>query len=192
MSEIKQDIAIQLMHLKAEVLFQYGIDLGARSVQLVGEIDEHKFKLIDAALNMLESDSKKAVTIRINSGGGSIYDAMAIISRMRSSSCKIITEGHGCIMSAAGVIFAAGKKRRMAADAMFMWHEGSWNPQESTVTQLKHQIAQSEREMALMCKQMAKYSTMPAAYWAENGLSGNDLFLTPEEALLHGIVDEIF
>jgi hypothetical protein len=74
----------------------------------------------------MESEDKSTVTIKINSPGGSTYDAMAIIGRIRSAKCYIVTEGYGQIMSAASLILASGRKRRINKYAFLMWHEASY------------------------------------------------------------------
>jgi hypothetical protein len=89
-----KNIAAQMLELQIDVALRYGIDMGARCIQLIGEIDENTFCYIDSALTLLEGNSKKGITIKINSEGGSLYDALAIVARIRSSKCKVTTEAN--------------------------------------------------------------------------------------------------
>lgn len=194
MSEkVKVDLhtQMQVFELQTDVALKYGINIPARSIQLVGEIDQNTFILIETALTLLESQSKASVTIKINSEGGSVYDALAIVGRMKSSKCKIITEGYGATMSAASLILAAGDKRRMSKFGWLMHHEASYG-YEGTIQQSKHVLSQMEREEKLWAQYMEQFSSSPAAYWASQGKLGRDLYLTAEECLTLGVIDEVF
>jgi ATP-dependent protease ClpP protease subunit len=126
MSDLKVDQVLQIYEIETDVALKYGIDLNSRVIQLVGEINDMAFCHIDTALTLMEAKGRSAVTIRIHSPGGSVYSALAIISRIRSSKCQIITEAYGSCMSAATLILAAGKKRRMGAAAIVMHHEAAY------------------------------------------------------------------
>lgn len=186
----QHDVAIQLLDLQARTAFDHGVDLVGRSIQLVGVIDEEMFRLVDTALNLLERDSKATVTFKINSQGGSVYDAMAIIGRMRSSKCKIVTEGYGSVMSAATLILAAGDKRRISELSWVMWHESSYDVG-GTHTQVKHFSQQVDREDKMWVQMMAKLTLATADFWQNKGQSGKDFYLNAKECLELGIVDEI-
>ena len=112
--------------LRLEYLFDQGVNFVDRVIQVNEEIGEESFSFIDSALSELERSSKKTITIRINSPGGSVYDALAIIGRLNSSNCRIVTEGYGHVMSAATLLLAAGKKRRMSKYCVFMAHQMSY------------------------------------------------------------------
>lgn len=185
------EIAIQMFELKTEVALKYGINLQARSIQLTGEIDGEMFNLIDSALTLLEEQSKAGITIKINSQGGALYEALAIVGRMKASKCKITTEGYGSIMSAAALIMSAGDKRRMSSYATFMFHEAS-GEHEGTIKQLKHNVKQLEREWDIWCGYMDKFSACTKEFWLSQGLLGEDLYLTAGECFTHGVVDEVF
>ena len=111
--------------LRLDYLFEQGVNFVDRVIQINEEIDDHSFSFLDAALSELERSSKKTITIKINSPGGSVYDALAMIGRLNSSSCRIVTEAYGHVMSAATLLLAAGKKRRMSKYCVFMAHQMS-------------------------------------------------------------------
>ena len=97
--------------LRLEYLFDQGVNFVDRVIQINEEIGEESFAFIDAALSELERTSKKTITVRINSPGGSVYDALAIVGRLNSSNCRIVTEAYGHVMSAATLLLAAGRMR---------------------------------------------------------------------------------
>jgi ATP-dependent Clp protease protease subunit len=184
--------AIHMFEIQTDLALKYGINLPARTVQLVGAVDENMFLLVETALTLMEDQSRSAITFRINSLGGSVYDALAIVGRMRSSKCKINTEGFGAVMSAATLILAAGNKRKMSSFGWVMHHEGQLEGVEGTVEQMRHLTSQLEREEEAWTESMAKFTTAPADFWAKQGKLGKDLFLTADQCLDLGVVDEVF
>lgn len=167
------------------------VNFKSRSIQIVGAIDEKMFCKIDNELTLLEGKNKRAITFKINSYGGSVYDALAIVGRMQKSPCDIITEVYGQVMSAATIILAAGDKRRMSKLAFLLHHEGSYGAG-GTHTQIKHYVNQAERENNLWCKTMAEFTGASAKFWRTRGLSGLDLYLSAEQCLKIKVIDEVF
>ena len=95
------DIRLQQAQVNLEYWFGKGVNFQQRIIQITGPIEPGLFDKVDAAMTVLEEDSRKAITIRINSEGGAVYEAMAIVGRLTKSSCQIITEGYGAVWSAA-------------------------------------------------------------------------------------------
>lgn len=187
----EQDAAILLLELRVNAAFDRGVDIETRTVQLIGTVDEKMFKKLDAGLNMLESSSKKAITIKLNSFGGYSTDALAIIGRMRGSTCKIVVEAYGMVASAATIILAAGEKRRMSEYCQFMTHQSSYE------TSGKHKdnkefVQQAEREEEIWASYMAKFSNKSADYWKSLHDTGEDKYLDAAECLQLGVIDEVF
>ena len=95
---------------------------------LTGEICEEN---IAAAIKWIlyeNLESKdKIITLYINSTGGDLYSAFALIDIMKHSQHPIRTIGIGAVMSSAFLIFASGSKgQRMAAtNTSFMCHQFS-------------------------------------------------------------------
>ena len=165
--------------LRLEYLFEQGVNFIDRVVQINEEINEQSFAFIDAALSELERDSKKTITIRINSPGGSVYDALAMIGRLKASNCRIVTEAYGHIMSAATLLLAAGRKRRISK-----YVGGSH-------AETKEEVDQVEKQERQWCKWMAELSEKDADFWYNKTYKKN-FYLTPQECLDLGVVDEIF
>lgn len=169
--------------------FENGINLKSRTIQLVGEIDYQKFELVDAALTELDRYNNKQITVRINSEGGSVYDALAIIGRLRNSKSRIITEGYGCIMSAATLILASGDKRKVAKEAWFMHHESAYGF-DGKYSEHAHYLAQKEREEEQWSNLMSELTFKDKNFWRRAGTL--DSYFTAEELKEYGVVDEIF
>ena len=67
----------------------------------------------------------KTITVRINSPGGDVFDAIAIFNAMQSHKSKIVTRIESLAASAASLITLAGKEVQSYPNAMFMIHN-SW------------------------------------------------------------------
>jgi ATP-dependent Clp protease, protease subunit len=111
--EVEQDQVQQLL-LKEGIYF------------LSGDIDENS---IGEAMEWIQYENivskKKRLTLFINSVGGSLYDAFALIDVMRASKLPVDTVGVGAIMSAAFLIFVCGDKRKIAPNTSIMCHQHS-------------------------------------------------------------------
>lgn len=180
---------VSQLGIHLETLFERGVNFRDRIITINNEIDSAEFQKIDAGLSEMESDSRKSVTIRINSPGGSVYDALAIIGRLKASKCKIITEGFGHIMSAATLILACGDERRMSKFAWFMIHEASYSV-DGKHKEIKAAVAQNEREEIQWAKWMEEFSERDAKFWKKTA-DEKDTYYTPEELKELGVVDEI-
>lgn len=161
---------------------------------LFGEITE---ETINTAIKWilyenLETKEKKTLTLYINSTGGDLYQAFALIDIMRSSKHAVRTIGIGAVMSAAFLIFAAGAQgqRYAAKNASFMCHQFS----ESTEGKY-HDIKATMRENDLCNQKMVdilKEATgMPVARIKSKLLPASDVYLTASEMVDFSVADHI-
>lgn len=169
--------------------FEYGVDFDNRVITLAGEIKQGWFDVVDAALTQMEAAGKATVTVRINSGGGDTYEAMAVVGRLTTSKCYIVTEGFGHVMSAATLILACGHKRKMHKYCRMMWHEASYGL-EGRHSENKHTVKMIEEEEKLWCDVMSEYSNKDSKFWKKEGIS-LDRFFWADELLEYDVIDEI-
>lgn len=71
------------------------------------------------------SDSTKAINLRINSPGGSVFQGLTIASRLREHPAKVNVTVDGVAASIASVIAMAGDTIKMAQGAQMMIHNPS-------------------------------------------------------------------
>ena len=189
-SKIPADSATHLYEIQLQYAFEYGIDFANRSITLTETIEFPMFDFVDAAMSRFELENDKDIKIKIHSMGGSVYDALGIVGRLKNSPCKIITEGYGCVMSAATIILACGDTRRMSEYGWFMHHESNYSVEgkHSEVKSFAEQIDKEEKQWA---EAMAKFTKKDVDFWLNTGV-GLDEYVYPEELLEYGVVDEIF
>ena len=183
------DMSLEVEKFRMDFLFEKGIDFANRSVQLTGIVgDDFDFSYVDNVLSELERQSKRSITLKLNSAGGSVVEALAIVGRIRASKCKIVIEGFGVIQSAATMILACGDKRRVSKYAMIMHHQAHYG-MEGKHKDVKHFVEQLEKEEKLWCKWLEEFTGKEAEFWYKSAY--RDFYITAEEALNYGIVDEI-
>jgi ATP-dependent Clp endopeptidase proteolytic subunit ClpP len=170
--------------------FEYGVNFTQRTITWSQGITFPMFDIIDAALTIMEAESGKGITLRLNSPGGDTYEAMAVIGRLRRSKCNITIEGYGHIMSAATLILASGFKRKIDKNAQFMWHSAFYGV-EGKHTEIKAVVKQVEKEEKIWAEEMAKLTNKTTKFWLEKGIH-IDYYIDAETLLKYGVVDEIF
>lgn len=186
----RDNSSIEALELHLRYVFEHKVNFKTRTILLNQEIDEASFTLIELALSEMEAHSRQPIIIRINSDGGSTYDALAIVGRMRRSKCKIITEGYGKVQSCATLILAAGKLRRFSHIATFMHHESSYALEKGKHSGQLALVSQFEKEEKLWAECMARFSKKPVSFYLKAG-KYVDKYWTPEQLIEFGIVDEL-
>lgn len=177
--------------LRLDYLFGDGINFKDREIRITGEIlENHTFDFIDAAMAEFERVSKAGITIKINSPGGSVYEALAIVDRIQESKCLVTTKCYGHAMSAAAMILSAGNKRYIGKRSWFMQHEIS-SGTFGTVSEMTDSLEQLKREQNEWARSMAEFTKKPIDFWLAV-CKKKDFYLNAQECLEAGVVDGIF
>lgn len=186
------DLAVQMYEIQVDTALKAGVNLSLRTLQIFGDINEDMLSRLDTCLGLLEVEPERKATIRIHSEGGSVTEALAMVSRIRNSPLVIDVEVHGIAYSAAIMLLAAGTgERRMSRLGWAMHHEGSYGV-EGTHTVIRHVVKQAEREEQAWCVAMSELTKAPADFWRKKGRLGLDLYLTAQECLELGVCDKLF
>lgn len=167
----------------------------AGMLHLFGEIDEHT--ALDAvkfifAHNLNKSLKLKHLTLVINSQGGSLTDAFAIIDVMRHSSLPVHTLGLGNISSAGLMIFMAGAPghRTITANTTIMSHQWSGG-----AVGKMHELISAQQDFEQTTQRMMQHyhrcSGLEPDQIRQHLLPPHDAYLTAEQAVTLGIADRI-
>lgn len=137
-------------------------------------------------LNELEVD---AISVRINSIGGSVPDGLAIFNAMRRHKATITTEVDGMAFSIASLIAMGGDKVHMASNAMLMIH-APWTYAAGNSAELRELADQLDTWAAAMSTSYAmKTGDQPAMLALLT--DGKDHYYTAEEALAEKFIDAV-
>lgn len=132
------------------------------------------------------------LTLFINSTGGSLTDAFALIDIMHNSHRKIRTFGIGNVMSAAFLIFASGLKgeRYIGKYTSVMCHQYS-----GEIYGKHHDITAQFKESEMLNERMVDV-LKKATYLDEKSIKSKllpptDIWLSAEECIKMGIADNL-
>jgi len=134
-------------------------------------------------------DKSSPVNLMINSPGGDVYEMFGIIDYIESLDVKVNTICRGRAMSAAAVILACGTGNRMMSKrSTVMFHQSSsfMGGKMSDITAYLDNIKSLE---VLIYSMLAEKTKKDADWWREK--MRNDMFLTAEELLEIGVIDQI-
>jgi len=169
----------------------YSLLLKERIVFLGQEVDDQIANLLVAEILYLEGqDPERDIHLYINSPGGLAYAGMAIYDVMQHVKCEVSTLCIGMAMSAAAMVLSGGApgKRMALPSSKIMIHQGSAGtrgaPRDMEI-QLKEVLANTRR----MAQILAHHSGRPLEQ-VERDID-RDYFLTAQEALEYGLIDEV-
>ena len=162
-----------------------------RIVFLGGEIDDDTANLVVAQMLFLEmEDPDQDIMLYINSPGGSISAGMAIYDTMHYVKCEVSTVCVGMAASMGAFLLAAGAKgkRKALPNAEIMIHQplGGARGQATDIAIQAEQIMRIKRKM----NQLLSKHTGQTIKTIEKDVE-RDHYMTAEEALKYGIIDEI-
>ena len=163
-----------------------------RIVFLSGEVHDEMANAIVAQLLFLEMDNPDAdISLYINSPGGSVTAGMAIYDTMQYIKAPVRTVCVGMAASMGAFLLMAGEKgKRMAlpnAEVMIHQPSGGAQGQATDVSIRAEWLLRTKRKMNEMMAEMTGQTFEKVAADAER-----DYFMSAQEALNYGIVDQIY
>ncbi len=160
---------------------------------LVGEIEEENIHNCIKWITYENLDAKeKTLTLYINSTGGDLYQAFALIDVMQSSSHPIRVIGIGAVMSAAFLIFASGTRgeRFAAQNTSFMCHQFT-SGTDAKYHDLKAEIKEHESLNLKMVNILKEATGLAPSKVKSKLLPASDVYLTSEEMVELGVADYV-
>lgn len=138
------------------------------------------------------ADRPSHITMVINSPGGEVNSAFALIDTMKSSRVPVHTIGVGCIASCGLLTFMAGTPghRLITPNTSILSHQYSWG----TVGK-EHELFAAKKEFDLTTDRMIthyeKCTGLKEKQIRKLLLPPHDVWLTAEEAVEYNIADRI-
>ena len=163
-----------------------------RVVFLGSEINDQVANAIVAQLLFLETDNPDTdISLYINSPGGSVTAGMAIFDTMNYIKCPVRTVCVGMAASMGAFLLMAGEKGKRLAlpNSEIMIHQpsGGASGQATDVTIHAKWLLRTKDKMNGLMAQMTGQPLERVQQDVER-----DYFMTAEEALAYGIIDEIY
>ena len=165
-----------------------------RIIFLGEEVNATTASLVVAQLLFLESeDPDKEINLYINSPGGSVTDGLAIVDTMNYIKCPVNTICLGLAASFGAVLLANGEKGKRYAtpNAEILIHQpliGGHGISGQT-TDIKIHAEQMVKTRERLTKILSDRTGQPLEKVMED--TERDRYMTAEEALEYGLIDEI-
>ena len=162
-----------------------------RIIFITGEVEDNMANLVVAQMIFLEAeDPDKDIYLYINSPGGSITAGMAIYDTMQYIKCDVSTICVGLAASMGAFLLAAGTKgkRKTLPNSEVMIHQpsGGARGQATDIAIHAEHIINIKKKMN---KILAERTGQPIKKVTAD--TERDNFLSAEQALEYGIIDEI-
>ena len=165
--------------------------LKERIVFLTGQVQDDISSLICAQLLFLEAeDPKKEISFYINSPGGVVTSGLAILDTMNYIKCPVSTIVMGQACSMGSLLLCCGEKGRRFAlpNSRIMIHQPSGGFQGQATDIEIH--AKEILDLKARLNQIYVKQTGQKLDIVEKAME-RDNFMSPEEALKFGLIDEI-
>ena len=158
---------------------------------LAGPIDDDTANIVIAQMLFLQSeDSKKDISLYINSPGGSVTSTMAIVDTMNHIKNDVSTVCVGLAASGGAIVLSAGKKGKRYAleNAEIMIHQplGGTEGQASDIEISARHILKTRENLN---KLLAANTGQPLTKIAKD--VDRDFFMDASEAKKYGIIDKV-
>ncbi len=165
--------------------------LKERIIFIGEEINEHTANIVVAQLlHLAYEDSKKDISLYINSPGGSVYDGLAIYDTMNFIAPDVATYGIGLQASFGAVLLASGAKgkRYVLPNARVMMHQPHGGLQ-GQITDQEISLREGVRLKQLLIDIMVKNTGQKSSKVKAD--MERDFWMDAREAVTYGIADKL-
>ena len=137
----------------------------------------------------LDAITAPEIRVEINSPGGNVFDGIAIYNALRMHPAKVTTRVDGIAASIASVIAQAGDHRVMVDSSQMMIHN-AWGMVVGNKADHEEMAALLEQQDAVIAGIYATASDNDPDHFL--GLMNAETWMTAEQAVEHGLADEIY
>jgi ATP-dependent Clp protease protease subunit len=166
-----------------------------RDIYLIGDIEKDSARLVIERLRELANDSRKPITLYINTAGGNVTDGLAMHDAIRylvmqGIQVTVIVQGMAYSMGSV-VLQAASPGRRFAfPHSWIMIHEpAKWAGWQSTTAAAQH-LDRLKQMQSQIYKILSERSGKPLRQIIRD-TKRNDFYLDAAKAREYGLIDEV-
>lgn len=154
----------------------WGADWGMSAEEFAAELDK--------------MDGVDRIEMRINSRGGSVFDALAIVNTLRAHPASTVATVEGLAASAASFIAAAADETVMMPNSRMMIH-AVHGIAIGNAADLRHRADLFDDLTTNIAEIYERKSGRPAAEWL-SVMAAGDRWYTADEAVDAGLADRVF
>ena len=161
-----------------------------RLLWVAGPVDDHMSTIVQAQLMFLDSSDKSDITMHIDSPGGSVKSGLSMVDVMEYISCDIRTVNTGMAASMGSVLLGAGTKGKRSSlrFSKTMLHQSSGGAY-GNIQDARINMIEWEKTNKILFDLLGSYCGKTTEQVTLDAT--RDLWLSADEALEYGIIDEI-
>lgn len=164
--------------------------MGERIIWAAGPVDDNMSTIIQAQLMFLDSVESTDITLHVDSPGGSVKSGLSIVDVMDYVVSDIRTINTGMAASMGSILLGAGTKGKRCSlrFSRTMLHQSSGGL-EGNIQDARINFTEWEKTNDILFDLLSGYCGKTAEQIKLDTV--RDLWLTADEALAYGIIDEI-
>lgn len=161
-----------------------------RIIWCAGPVNDRMSTIVQAQLMFLDSIGTEDITMHIDSPGGSVKSGLSIVDVMDYIKCDIRTINTGMAASMGSILLGAGTKGKRSSlrFSKTMLHQSSGGAG-GNIQDARISMVEWEKTNKILFDLLGGYCDKPSSIVMED--SARDLWLSSDEALDYGIIDEI-
>ena len=161
-----------------------------RLLWVAGPVDDHMSTIVQAQLMFLDSSDKTDITMHIDSPGGSVKSGLSMVDVMQFISCDIRTVNTGMAASMGSVLLGAGTKGKRSSlrFSKTMLHQTSGGAG-GNIQDARINFIEWEKTNKILFELLGEFCGKTPEQVTQD--ASRDFWLSAEEALEYGIIDEI-
>ena len=194
MSEITDRLLNELVDAVKDIVRKEQSDR-LRDVYLIGDIEKDSARAVIERLRELANDSRKPITLYMNTAGGNVTDGLAIHDAIRflvTQGVQVTVVVQGMAYSMGSVVLQAASPGRRVAfpHSWIMIHEpAKWAGWQSTTAAAQH-LDRLKQMQSQIYRILAERSGRPLRQIIKD-TKRNDFYLDAAKAREYGLIDEI-
>ena len=161
-----------------------------RLLWVAGPVDDRMSTVVQAQIMFLDSTDKTDITMHIDSPGGSVKSGLSMVDVMDYISCDIRTVNTGMAASMGSVLLGAGTKGKRSSlrFSKTMLHQTSGGAG-GNIQDARINMIEWEKTNKILFELLGSYCGKKAEQVMKDAT--RDLWLSADEALKYGIIDEV-
>ena len=180
------------MDYSDKAIEQWMEDAEQGRIYIHADLDDELGMMVASALDRCDRDNNIGnIVVDICSPGGRVAVAFQIADRIRSSTTHVTTICSGMAFSGAFLVLAAGDHRRVFPHSMLMFHGVQCFRGWGTAPEMQIDTDHALSIDSMIAEYLSGVTKKRQKHWQAVTKSGKDRYVTVEEALEWGVVDEI-
>lgn len=161
-----------------------------RLLWVAGPVDDRMSTVVQAQLMFLDSSDKTDITMHIDSPGGSVKSGLSMVDVMQYISCDIRTVNTGMAASMGSVLLGAGTKGKRSSlrFSKTMLHQTSGGAG-GNIQDARINFIEWEKTNKILFELLGDFCGKTPEQVTED--ASRDFWLSADEALEYGIIDEV-